>query len=180
MSAATLAPDTTVKLAAALDVAHTLGVAAVLILGGLGLTATLLMLRTGLTRMVRRFDDAAGVRSGWRRFVLGLLNTAALLLLAVALGSHPATKAVGVLVFALWAVITSFGLTAEAARIGRCFLQLAGREPNDGTGTVLGGLIVTGTLLLPFLGWAALAGLIVRATGTGVFGLFARRSPPTA
>jgi hypothetical protein len=176
MSPAAMPPDLTPKLAAALDAAHTLEVAALLILAGLGLTATLLLLRTGMTRMVRRFDDAAESRPGWRRFAVGALNALGLLLLAIALGSHPSTKPLGVFFFAVWVVISAFGLTAEAARIGRCFLQLAGRESNDGAGTVVGGLILTGTLLLPFLGWAALAGLLVRATGTGVFGLFTR--PP--
>jgi hypothetical protein len=174
MNAAPLPPDVSAKLGAALDVAHTLGVAALLVLAGLGLTATLLLLRTGMTRMVRRFDDAADSRSGWRRFAVGALNTLALLLLAAALGSHPNTKGLGVLFFALWAVVAAFGLTAETARIGRCFLQLAGREPSDGAGAIAGGLILTGSLLLPFLGWAALAGLIIRATGTGIFGLFSR------
>ncbi len=175
---ANLPPDVAAKLAAALDVAHTLGVAALLVLAGLGLTATLLLLRTGLTRLVRRFDDAADHRSGWRRFAIGVINTAALLLVAVALGSRPDTKGLGVLVFALWAVLAVFGLTAETARLGRCLLELARREPTDAIGTIVGGLILTGCLLLPFLGWAALAGLILRATGTGVSGLFTR--PPHA
>jgi len=174
MSPAAMSPDVTPKLAAALDAAHTLEVAALLILAGLGLTATLLLLRTGMTRMVRRFDDAAESRPGWRSFAIGALNALGLLLLAVALGSHPQTKPLGVLFFAAWVVIAAFGLTAETARIGRCFLRLAGREVNDASATVVGGLILTGSLLLPFLGWAALAGFLVRATGTGVFGLFTR------
>jgi hypothetical protein len=71
------------------------------------------------------------------------------------------------------------GLTVEAAALGRRLWALAGRDAGEPAATLAGGALLTGSVLLPFIGWAAFAAILIRATGTAVTGLFARPGPRT-
>ena len=175
MNPASLPEHVVNKLSDLLGVAQLLGLAAVVVIGGAALTSTLLLLRVGLPRVVARLDAAAVSRSGWRRFAIGLFNVPPLLVLAIALGSQGGTRALGILVLAILIALAVLGLTVEASILGQRLLALAGRETREPAATLTGGALLTGVFLLPFLGWAAFAAILIRATGTAVSGLLARR-----
>jgi hypothetical protein len=174
MPASTLPPEAAARLAALIGVARLLGIAASIAVAGAALTATLLLLRVGLPRMVGRLEAAALARSGWRRFAIGAVNAPPLLILAVALGSRDPTRPLGILVFLLLVALMTLGLIVEAALLGRRLLSLSGREPAEPAATVAGGALLTGACLLPVVGWTAFAAILVRATGTAVSGLLGR------
>lgn len=158
-----------------------LGLELAALLIGCGLTATLTVLRAGMPSLVARADAAAEARGVWRRFLIGLLNGPALLLLAMALGSKPDGKPLSLVVLAVLIALALWGLAGQVPRLGRRVLALGRpRETSPLAETLTGGAALTSAFLLPVVGWIAFAAILLLAVGTGVSALFTRRPAGTA
>lgn len=152
--------------------------ALVVILAGIGLTAVLTVLRAGLPSLASRVDAAAARRSGLRRLAIGLLNGPVLFFLAAAFGDQARSKPLSALFLLALVVLSVLGLTAEVPAIGRRVLALGKRETSDLAHVLAGGAAVTGCFLVPVVGWAVCAVVLLTAIGTGVSSLFLPRARP--
>lgn len=170
------APDLTAhKLAGLLDLANLVAIALVILLAGAALTATVATLRTAFPGIAAGLDEASGRRSRVRRLLIGLLNGPALFLLAVAFGSRAGTKPVGVLLFLALLSLGLLGLGAELPRLGRSLFRSAGRSGSPLGHTLAGGAALTVAFLVPFLGWALFAGVLLIGIGSAVSWIFTPR-----
>jgi hypothetical protein len=163
------------KLLALLDLANLIGLAAIVILVGAGLTATIAIARAVFPNVAAGLDDASSRRSRWRRFAIGLLNGPALLFLGLAFSGRPATKPIGVVLLFALAFLMLAGLTAEVPRLGRRLLLLSGRAGTPLAHVAAGGGALTAAFLVPVLGWALFASIVVLGIGSAVSWLFTRR-----
>jgi len=152
-----------------------------LLLGGSGLIALVILLRAAWPSAAARADAAAETRGPGLRFVLGLLNGPALLLLATALGRRNEQKALGLLVLSVLVALALWGFCGDLPRLGRRVLAQAQttRAGTPLTETLVAGAVLTGALLLPFAGWIAFGLAFLLAVGTGVSALFTRRTRPS-
>ena len=154
--------------------------ALVVLLAGIGLTAVLTVLRAGLPSLASRLDAAAARRSGLRRLAIGLLNGPVLFFLAAASGGQARGKPLSLFFLLVLVVLSVLGLTAEVPAIGRRILALGKGETSDLAHVLAGGAAVTGCFLVPVVGWAVCAVVLLTAIGTGVSSLFLPRArPPT-
>lgn len=150
----------------------------VVLFAGCGLTALLIVLRAAWPGLAARADAAAETRSSGRRFLLGLLNGPALLLLATALGGKGEHKPLSLAVLAILVALALWGLSSGVPRLGRRALALGGRQGSPLFETLAGGAALTGACLLPLVGWIAFGAVLLSAVGTGVGALFTRATRP--
>jgi hypothetical protein len=165
------------KVDAVLGFANLLGFALVVLAIGAGLTALISILRAAFPGAAGSLDEASARRSRLRRLVIGALNGPALFVLAVAFGSKPATKAIGIVLVIALAFLALAGLCAEVPRIGRGLLRTAGRAGTPFSHALVGGLFLTLAFWVPFAGWIVFAGVLLVGIGSAVSWIFTRRTP---
>jgi hypothetical protein len=162
----------TQKLEGALGLVSLLGVAILVLAIGAGLTAIVAILRAAFPGPAASLDEASARRSRMRRFLIGLLNGPALFILAIAFGSKPATKSIGIFFVVLLAAIALLGLCAEVPRIGRSLLRTGGRAGSPLAHTLVGGILLTLAMWVPFAGWIVVAGVLLIGVGSAVSWIF--------
>jgi len=166
------------KLVGLVDIANLIGLAAVVILVGAGLTATIAIARAVFPNVAAGLDDASSRRSRWRRLAIGLLNGPAFLFLGLAFSSRPATKPIGVLLLVALVLLVLAGLSAEVPRLGRRLLIQSGRSGTPLAHVAAGGGALTAAFLVPVVGWALFASIVVLGIGSAVSSVFTRRRSP--
>jgi uncharacterized membrane protein YhaH (DUF805 family) len=164
-------PDGTVqKLSAALELLHALELLA---LGGClaaGLTGMALLLRGVAPVVAEEVDRTRASRGTFWRFLLGLINAPATLVVAAVLGKRGSLKLVAIfLVLALFA-LTLVGLVAELTELGRR-LRGPGTPFSE---TLAGGAALVLTGLFPVVGQVLGVAFLVLALGTGISWLVTR------
>ncbi|MCG3193978.1 MAG: hypothetical protein DIJKHBIC_03234 [Thermoanaerobaculia bacterium] len=149
------------------------GVLALFVLAGT--VAAALILRALMPATAARLDDVVEQHGDGRRFLMGLFNGPALLLVSILLLKSEPGKLPGFLLLLGLMFLIVLGLVAELPAV-------AGGLPGAGEMGPVGRTLWAGALLsvvnlLPFLGQAIALFLLLRALGTGVFFLFTRPRP---
>jgi hypothetical protein len=163
------------KLVGLIDLVNLIGVAVVILLIGAGLTALVAILRAAFPSAAASLDEASSRRGRLRRLAIGVLNGPALLVLAMAFGSRPATKGVGIGILLLLIALVLLGLCAEIPRIGRSLLRPGGTAASPLASTLAGGAALTACVWLPFVGWACVVAVALIGVGGAVSWIFSRR-----
>jgi hypothetical protein len=141
---------------------------------GIGLTATVLLARGYWRAIADELDIIQLSHRGGRRFLLGVINGPILFIINLIIfkTGHPLLGLI--MLFAL-IILILLGLIAEMALIGRRVLALRGLDCSLFAQTLAGGLTITAIALLPFIGQAIFFIILCQSFGTSIYWLFKRK-----
>ena len=143
---------------------------------GLGLLAAAIATRAVWPTIGTELDNAVATYTGFRRFLLGLINGFILFIIAVICFQHGLLGLIGLLIFFSLMLLTFLGWLAEINSLGQKILALRNTPNSLLTQTIAGGLTYSGLQLLPLVGLLIGSLVLIRSLGTGICWLVKRKS----
>lgn len=143
---------------------------------GLGLLAAALATRAIWPTIGTELDGAVVTYTGFRRFLLGLINGFFLFIIAVICFQHGPLGLIGLLILFSMMLLAFLGWLAEINSLGQKILALRDLPSSLLAQTIAGGLTYSGLQLLPLVGVLIGILVLIRSLGTGVCWLVKRKS----
>ena len=143
---------------------------------GFGLTAAVLLVRAFRRESCEILDRIVAERSPSYQFFVGLFNFVVFFLLAAACLNIGPLRLLGLGILFGIGVLMIFGLAARMHTVGSDVLALGrSARPSEVACVLVGGGVLTGVFLVPFLGQLIWLVMLLQCFGTALLWLFSRK-----